>query len=105
MYDASTIAILCFAGASALSGLLHLIPRYLPKFGMAPDWVAATRPLVCVIIGVCIVVTLIFRASVEEQSAAYATGVMVLILSACVAVMSYEWFASSTGTASGCATG
>ncbi len=44
-------------------------------------------PLVCVIIGVCIVVTLIFRASVEEQGAAYATGVMVLILSACVAVM------------------
>ena len=87
LYDASTVAILCFAGASALSGLLNLVPRYLPKFGMAPDWVAATRPLVCVIIGVCIVVTLVFRASVEEQGAAYATGVMVLILSACVAVV------------------
>lgn len=87
MYDMSTVAILCFAGASALSGLLNLIPRYLPKFGMAPDWVSATRPLVCVIIAVCLVVTLIFRASVEEQGAAYATGVMVLILSACVAVM------------------
>ena len=86
MYDMSTVAILCFAGASALSGLLNLIPRYLPKFGMAPDWVSATRPLVCVIIAVCLVVTLIFRASVEEQGAAYATGVMVLILSACVAV-------------------
>ncbi len=98
MYDASTIAILCFAGASALSGLLHLIPRYLPKFGMAPDWVAATRPLVCVIIGVCIVVTLIFRASVEEQGAAYATGVMVLILSACVAVM-IERYRERTGSA------
>ena len=87
LYDASTVAILCFAGASALSGLLNLVPRYLPKFGMAPDWVAATRPLVCVIIAVCIVVTLVFRASVEEQGAAYATGVMVLILSACVAVV------------------
>lgn len=87
MYDMSTVAILCFAGSSALSGLLHLIPRYLPKFGMAPDWVSATRPLVCVIIAVCLAVTLIFRASVEEQGAAYATGVMVLILSACVAVM------------------
>jgi len=87
LYDASTVAILCFAGASALSGLLNLVPRYLPKFGMAPDWVSATRPLVCVIIGVCIVVTLVFRASVEEQGAAYATGVMVLILSASVAVV------------------
>ena len=86
MYDMSTVAILCFAGASALSGLLNLIPRYLPKFGMAPDWVSATRPLVCVIIAVCLVVTLIFQASVEDQGAAYATGVMVLILSACVAV-------------------
>ncbi len=86
MYDMSTVAILCFAGASALSGLLNLIPRYLPRFGMAPDWVSATRPLVCVIIAVCLVVTLIFRASVEDQGAAYATGVMVLILSACVAV-------------------
>ena len=80
LYDASTVAILCFAGSSALSGLLHLIPRYLPKFGMAPDWASSTRPLVCVIIGVCLVVTLIFRASVEDQGAAYATGVMVLIL-------------------------
>lgn len=86
LYDVSTIAILCFAGASALSGLLNLIPRYLPRFGMAPVWVTATRPLVCVIIGVCLVVTLIFRASVEDQGAAYATGVMVLLLSACVAV-------------------
>ncbi len=86
MYDMSTVAILCFAGASALSGLLNLIPRYLPKFGMAPDWVSATRPLVCVIIAVCLVVTLVFRASVENQGAAYATGVMVLILSACIAV-------------------
>ena len=91
LYDMSTVAILCFAGASALSGLLHLIPRYLPRFGMAPVWVTATRPLVCVIIGVCLVVTLIFRASVEDQGAAYATGVMVLILSACVAVTIERW--------------
>lgn len=87
LYDISTITILWFAGASALSGLLNLIPRYLPRFGMAPDWVAATRPLVCVIVSVCIVVTLLFQASVSAQGAAYATGVMVLILSACVAVV------------------
>ncbi|MFO0979436.1 MAG: hypothetical protein U0996_23715 [Planctomycetaceae bacterium] len=96
IYDMSTISILCFAGASAMSGLLNLVPRYLPRFGMAPDWVAATRPLVAVIIVVCLIVTLIFRASVEAQSAAYATGVMVLILSACVAV-SIERYGEKTG--------
>lgn len=86
VYDISTIAILWFAGASAMSGLLNLIPRYLPRYGMAPSWSTAMRPLVVIITVICLLVTVIFQANVEAQGAAYATGVMVLILSGCVAV-------------------
>jgi hypothetical protein len=82
LYDVVTVLILCLAGTSVMTALAVLLPQFLLRFGMEFRWVDRWGLMLGFFALINFVVTLAFKANVQDQRAAYATGVLVLLTSA-----------------------
>src|SRR5260370_41094169 len=91
VYDVSTIVILCLAGTSVAIGLRQLVPQYLHRLGMEPEWARNIGAIIHVFNCINLTITVLFRANVLAQRGAYATSVLVLMSSAALAAAIDRW--------------
>lgn len=91
LYDVSTILILCFAGTSVMTALARLLPRILLRFGMELKWADRWGLLFVLFAVINLVITIVFRASVEHQRGAYATGVLAMVCAAALVTVIHRW--------------
>jgi hypothetical protein len=84
VYDVTTILLLTLAGTSVMTALSTLLPQFLLRFGMELKWTARWGVLLMAFALINLLVTLYFKASVEQQRGAYATGVLVVMTTACL---------------------
>jgi hypothetical protein len=84
VYDIVTVLLLTLAGTSVMTALAGLLPTFLLRFGMELGWTARWGVMLAIFALVNLAVTLYFRADVEDQRGAYATGVLVLMSSASI---------------------
>lgn len=87
IYDLSTVAILCLAGASSALGMREVVPHYLARYGMQLHWAERTGVILHLFNVTVLLVTVVFRASVSAQQWAYATSVLALLAGAGVAAV------------------
>ncbi len=79
LYDVTTICLLSLAGTSVMTALAGLLPQFLLRFGMELRWSHRWGVLLALFALVNLAVTVYFRADVNDQRAAYATAVLVLL--------------------------
>jgi len=79
VFDLSTVAILCLAGATVTMSLQNLLPHYLNRLGMEVSWAGKVGVILNVMNLTVLLVTVVFRASPSSQQWAYATSVLVLL--------------------------
>jgi hypothetical protein len=91
LYDVSTVAVLCLAGASVAIGLRDLVPPYLHRLGMEQTWSLRIGALLLLFTGIKLLVTFYFRADLDAQRNAYATAVLGLIMTAATACAAHRW--------------
>lgn len=79
VFDLSTVAILCLAGATVTMSLQSLLPHYLNRLGMEVSWAGRVGVILNVMNLTVLLVTVVFRASPSSQQWAYATSVLMLL--------------------------